>query len=124
MISNQLKSFIINSLRRSTFRWPERGKAEKRFRVPHGHYKNGKVRMGYQCAHCKEVFMKKDTCLDHIEPVVPDEGFTTFDSYIERMFCSADNFQILCQRCHDTKSADERERKKQHRHKKKLDKQD
>ncbi len=110
-MDNKLKYFIINTLRRASFRWKPRGEAEKKFRVPNGTFKNGKTKYGYQCAHCNEIFMKKDVCTDHIIPVVGEEGFTTFDEYIERMFCDADGFQVLCSSCHDEKTAIEKERR-------------
>ena len=100
-------SFIRSTLRRASFRWAPRGVAEKKARVPHGFYKNGKQKYGYQCAECKKVFQKKDTCVDHIVPVIGPEGFTTFDEMIKRMFCEADNLQILCNipdGCHKKKT--------------------
>jgi 5-methylcytosine-specific restriction endonuclease McrA len=46
--------------------------------------------------------------MDHKIPVVdPQEGFTTWDSYINRMFCPEENFQVLCSPCHDTKTKSE-----------------
>ena len=43
--------------------------------------------------------------MDHIDPVVnPETGFTTFDDYIERMFCGVAGFQVLCKSCHDAKT--------------------
>jgi len=51
----------------------------------------------------------KNTFVDHIKPVVdPAVGFTTWDDYIERMFCEADNLQVLCKACHDAKSEEEK----------------
>lgn len=47
--------------------------------------------------------------VDHIEPIVdPKTGFTTWEDYIERMFCETDGLQLLCGECHDKKSMDER----------------
>ena len=55
----------------------------------------------------------KDAVVDHIEPVVdPLIGFTTWDSYIERMFCEVDNLQVICHDCHEMKCAEERELRK------------
>jgi 5-methylcytosine-specific restriction endonuclease McrA len=47
--------------------------------------------------------------VDHIKPIIdPDVGFTTWDECIERMFCEADNLQVLCKSCHEIKSNEER----------------
>jgi hypothetical protein len=54
---SNLKSFIINSLRRATYRWPPRGEALKWARKEKG---------SYVCAHCNELFKNKEICLDHI----------------------------------------------------------
>jgi formate-dependent nitrite reductase cytochrome c552 subunit len=36
--------------------------------------------------------------------VDPKEGFTTWDSYIERLFCPAEHFDVLCKSCHEAKT--------------------
>ena len=83
---SNLKSFIINSLRRATYRWPPRGEALKWSRKEKGLY---------ECAYCKEFFKNKEICLDHIIPVVdPKTGFTTWDDYIEKMFPEKEGFQM------------------------------
>ena len=51
----------------------------------------------------------KNVVVDHIEPIIdPTVGFTTWDECIERMFCEADNLQVMCKACHDIKSFEER----------------
>jgi hypothetical protein len=47
--------------------------------------------------------------VDHIIPVVdPHVGFVDWNEYIERMFCEADNFQVICHDCHEKKCAEEK----------------
>ena len=73
----------------------------------------------YVCEGCGEevpATIKNDkgkrvdnSIVDHINPIVdPAVGFTNWNDYIERMFCEADQLQILCRSCHDTKSSEER----------------
>lgn len=51
--------------------------------------------------------------VDHIVPVVDAVvGWTSYDDFIERLFCNSDNLQVLCKECHDAKSADEKEKRK------------
>ena len=111
---SNLKSFIINSLRRATYRWPPRVEALKWSRKQKGLY---------ECAYCKEYFKNKEICLDHIIPVVdPKTGFTTWDDYIEKMFPEKEGFQVLCRRCHDVKTQLEDEMRKHYNKKRKAKK--
>jgi 5-methylcytosine-specific restriction endonuclease McrA len=106
-----LKPFIIQLLRRGTYRWHERNKALIAARIARGIYK---------CSICLKDFKKKDTRIDHILPVVdPTLGFQGFDSYIDRMFCDSKGFQVCCTNCHDYKTATEREIRKIYRKKRK-----
>lgn len=73
----------------------------------------------YRCAACNKAVgptkvikgkRVKNIFVDHIDPVVdPKEGFTDWNTYVDRLFCEQDNLQLLCKSCHDKKS--ERERK-------------
>jgi thymidine kinase len=44
---------------------------------------------------------------DHIEPVIPITGFTTWDDAIHRLFETEDKYQALCHLCHDEKTKQE-----------------
>lgn len=91
-----LGTFIKGLLRRGSFHWRARNEALVAARVERGKY---------LCADCKELFGPKEVALDHIVPVVdPKVGFTTWDDYINRLFCETDGFQILCHSCHDAKT--------------------
>jgi len=51
------------------------------------------------------VFPGKDVNVDHVKPVVdPKVGFTTWDDFILNLFCTKDNLQVLCSKCHDIKT--------------------
>lgn len=114
-----LSNFLIPSLRRACYRYPPRSEALKLARVERGLYKCGK---GGKWG-CGGLYSRDFMVLDHDIPVVGAEGFTTWDEYIKRMFCSVDNFNCLCKPCHDQKSADEAHARKAYREaQKKLDK--
>ena len=99
MMSPKVKSFAISALRRSSFRWPARYGAVKAANISRGIYK---------CNICKKEVRAKDKELDHIIPVVDVKtGWTNFDDFIERLFCSQENFQVICTPCHIEKSAKE-----------------
>lgn len=43
--------------------------------------------------------------LDHILPCVnPKTGWTNFDDFIEVLYSEVNNFQVICETCHDAKS--------------------
>lgn len=111
-----LKKFLIPVLRRATYRWSQRSEALRNARVDRGLYK---------CANCELTFKNKEIQLDHKIPVVPLDlagKEQTWDSYIERLFCRADGFSVLCFTCHDIKSKMEVEIRKQNRKKAKEEK--
>lgn len=123
-MDTKLKNFIINTLRRASFRWKPRGESKKRYKVKVGEFKTGRAKYGYKCAHCEGVFKSGEVKMDHIDPVVALTGWENFDVFIERMFCDEDGFQCLCPECHDKKTSEEKEIRKKHRkEKKELDKQ-
>jgi len=121
------KTWIMATLRRASYRWPSRNEALKLARVDRGLYK---------CAMCEGTFQQKETALDHVEPVVPFNGFPMHPNtnepdwtiVIDRLFCSVEGFQILCHPCHDVKTMSEdtlranysKERKDKEKEEKKL----
>ena len=89
-------TFVKGILRRASFHWKPRTEAMQLSRVERGKYK---------CAMCEDLFGPKEIILDHIQPVVdPKQGFVGFDSFIERLFCDVDGFQVLCKVCSDAKT--------------------
>lgn len=106
---SRYRSFITSLLRSGTRRWAPISQVQKDARVARGLY---------ECAICKEhvppTFRDgrkrvQNIFVDHIDPVVdPEVGFTTWDEYIEKMYCEQDNLQLVCKPCHDLKSSDER----------------
>lgn len=103
----RFRSFIKGALRSATRRWGPIHAKKKAARVDRG---------VYRCAGHKRkphdvrltVDGKKNVFVDHIDPVVGPEGFTSWDLVIERMFVEEDKLQVLCRECHDKKSKEER----------------
>lgn len=103
----QFRDWMKNTLRRAFFRYWERTKAIQAARVDRGIYK---------CASCLQVSKIKGMHIDHIVPVVdPTIGFVNWDMYINRLFCKADNLQLLCKPCHTIKTDKEREERKKYK---------
>jgi 5-methylcytosine-specific restriction endonuclease McrA len=103
-------TFIKNLLRSGSRKWAPNQIALKEARSSRGMY---------LCAECNEYVPTtvydeekkkrvKNVLVDHIIPVIPpDEGFTTWDSFIEGLFVEVDKLQVLCLACHKTKTAEE-----------------
>lgn len=99
-------AFIVNGLRGAYRRWPPKFEALGEAWV--GYEKLGKTKRDikvYECKKCRKPFPRKQVQVDHIKPVVPKSGFTSWDDYIERLFCEKGNLQILCKKCHKGKTA-------------------
>lgn len=108
------RSFITSTLRSGARRWPPKyetlalAKTEKKVNP-----KTGRIAQHYLCNHCCKEFTAKEVQVDHIMPVVdPEEGFVSWDVFIERLFCERDNLQVLCTGCHKIKSNLEKKYKK------------
>lgn len=121
-----LKTWVIWSLRKASYRWPPRNAALRAASATKAEYdkKPGEkvsklVRNFYRCKRCSMVFSRKGVSIDHIKPVVdPNRGWKNFDEYIARMFVGASGFQILCNKCHDAKTKKEGEVRKEAKKKK------
>ena len=71
--------------------------------------RSGRLAEHYKCASCTDYFVARDVQVDHIEPVVsPQEGFQDWWTYMNRLYCEAENLQVLCKPCHKQKTAEER----------------
>lgn len=107
----RFNSFITSTLRAGARRWQPKydtlnaAKTEKKINV-----KTGRMAQHYQCELCKQEFTQKDMEVDHIKPVVdPKKGFTTWDNFIDRLFCEKHNLQAICKPCHKVKTKEEKQ---------------
>lgn len=104
-------SFVKSLLRAGSRKWGPNQKVKKDARVGRGQYK---------CSSCGEIVPptlkgKHNIFVDHVIPATDIiEGFTSWDDFIERLFCEEDNLQLICHECHSKKSKAESEsRRKQ-----------
>ena len=67
----------------------------------------------YQCNNCKEWFRSSDTVMDHIIPVVAVDDIKAkseeefIGKFAVSLLCYENNWQRLCNPCHDTKTEEE-----------------
>lgn len=109
MIDNKQKAFLIMTLRRSSFRWKPRSEALKASKVGRNMYK---------CAHCPVgvTHPNKNKQIDHIDPVIPlSTGWVSADSFVQRLLCPKEGFQILCKEHHKIKTDQEKQIRKDFR---------
>jgi 5-methylcytosine-specific restriction endonuclease McrA len=101
----QFTTFVKNQLRGATWKWKPVSDVLKAARETRG---------WYLCAGCNQSVpasrdKKKNVFVDHVQPIVdPIKGFTTWDDFVNKLFCEVDNLQLLCRDCHDKKSTEER----------------
>lgn len=96
-----IKQYIVGV----SYRWPARTEAMKKARRP-SKLSDKRTKWQYKCAHCKKWFKRKQVQLDHITPKGRYSKETFFD-WLDKLFCPADGFQVLCKPCHKKKTANE-----------------
>lgn len=101
-------------LRSGSRRWPPKyetlnaAKTEKKVNKA-----TGRLAQHYQCNICKKEYTSKDIEVDHIKPIIdPKKGFIDWNTFVNNLFCSADNLQAVCKTCHKTKTQKEKAKKK------------
>ena len=106
----RFRAFIISALRAYMKRFPPKWKALKAAMVGKKiNKRTGRLAEHYLCASCGDFFVARDVQVDHIDPVVsPEEGFQDWWTYFNRLYCEADNLQVLCKQCHKEKTNAER----------------
>lgn len=102
-------SFIKSLLRSGTRRWAPIQDVKRKAK---------QARNEYKCANCGDIGPAtikvngervNNAIVDHINPIVdPEVGFVDWDSTIERMYCEEENLQLLCHKCHEEKTNEER----------------
>ena len=91
-------AYVKASLRRTWGRSKQRQSALKSARISRGLYR---------CAHCKNVFRRKEIEVDHRIAV---GKFVSFDLFIERLFCDSSGLDVVCRGCHLVKTASDRKK--------------
>ena len=112
MTAAKKRSMIISGLRR--VRWNAKYMAlEDAFVKKDINPATGRKAKLYRCARCGMLFSAANVAVDHISPVIPIEGFDTWEGVVERMFCEPEGLQVLCKTpCHAEKTASERMQRK------------
>lgn len=95
--------FIRSALRSAFQKWPPKHEAKAAARVQHN---------TYVCAECDKWYGSSQVQVDHIEPCGSLKKFDDLPDFVERMFCEAEGFQVLCKDCHQAKTNREKKERK------------
>ena len=103
--------FIRSALRSKMSRWPPKIEAKKKARRKY-QGPNKQQKWEYQCAHCAEWFMDKETEVNHKIECGSLKSYEDLPGFVERLFCGEDGFEVLCKPCHKEVTASQRKAKK------------
>lgn len=101
------EKFILNVLREGTIRSEARNLCYRNNgrQIPEGHYENGKIKLKWYwtCQKCQMESRDKSLFeVDHIKEIGTFTG--DWNITIERMYCEAEDLQLLCIDCHKKKT--------------------
>jgi len=117
---SRINSFIKSALRSASQRWPPRYEClNEAYTGQKLNVKTKRIGKHYKCNKCNNEFPSSEVQVNHIESVVPVEGFTDWNDIIKRMFCPKEGLEVLCIECHKAYTAMEKEARKQYKNNKK-----
>jgi hypothetical protein len=107
MTESAFWSFIRSALRNKSRWWKPITECKQKARRPYTG-PNKRLKFEYQCNECKGWYPEKQINVDHIIPAGTLTCSSDLAGFIERLFCEQENLQVLCEKCHDKKTTDER----------------
>jgi hypothetical protein len=92
-------SFIRSSLRKRFMVWPPNSQCRNAARRPYVG-DNPRQKYEYQCAHCKEWKMGKETQVHHKVECGSLKTLADIAGFVDRLFCEAKDLELVCIPCH------------------------
>lgn len=105
-------SFVRSGLRSKHQRYPPRYavlKAAER----QSQSDNKRLKYEYQCNKCKLWHAKKDVKVDHIVPCGSLKTYEQLPGFVRRLFVGVKGLQVLCDKCHNLKTIEDRLKSKE-----------
>jgi 5-methylcytosine-specific restriction endonuclease McrA len=109
------RGLVKGAMRRIFSRSELRRKVLQKNSIEHHDENRPRVKKWSWCQNCGQVFPQYLAQVDHREPLVPIGTRLedmSWDTVVERLWCSESNLQVLCVQCHDEKSSVERKLRK------------
>lgn len=100
-------SFIRSALRRAWNKYPPKYQALNNAKRRKQQAK-GNQKYEYQCASCKRWYARKNVSVDHISPAGTLRDYSDLPAFVSKLLCSVEGLQVLCFRCHQKKTNEER----------------
>lgn len=100
---SRYNSFITSALRRASCRWAPKNIVKKNAKT---------ARNTYTCAICKKSVGNKSIRIDHITPVVGEDGFKDWNTFINRLFVETEGLRAICTPCHDAVTQQQKDLRK------------
>jgi len=114
-ITKKDRNLIKGAIRRVFSRSALRIAVVNAAQIQHSDASRPRVKKWCLCAICKQPEAKSYVEVDHIEPVVKiDSSFEdmTLDEFVDRLWCDIKGLQVVCESCHDKKTAEEQKVRK------------
>ena len=108
MTEGQYTSFIKSALRAKSRFWKPISEVLKKAKIGRGVYRCNVCKQEVPVSHVVNGKRRKNVQIDHVNPVITEEGFVDWNRFIENLFCEEDNLQAICSACHDEKTKQER----------------
>jgi len=108
MTESQFTSFVKSALRAKSRFWKPISEVLRKAKTARGVYLCNVCKQEVPVSHVVNGKRRKNVQVDHVSPVITEEGFTDWNRFIENLFCEEDNLQAICSSCHDEKTKQER----------------
>ena len=112
------RGMVKGAIRRAFSRSELRRSVLQDAKISHTDPSRPRVKTWYACAKCSRPFAQHELEVDHIEPIIPVDTaleHMSWDTLVNNTWCDKKKLQVLCESCHDAKSAIERAQRKEHK---------
>lgn len=103
MTERQLLTWLRSAMRKASRRYPPIYEALDAAKEPYVG-PNPRQKICYRCADCQETFTAKQVAVDHIVDCGSLTSWDDIQGFMQRLFCTAEGLQVLCDGCHDVKT--------------------
>lgn len=98
-------TFLRSAFRTAWNKYPPKYEALKQAEVGQmTNKKTGRPAKHYECSQCHKYFPAKEVQVDHLIDAGTLTKFEDVQGFVERLFCSVDELQVLCKPCHKNKT--------------------